>query len=332
MNQREKTLLITILILLGLYGVTSFVPNVLLAPVKSRESRIRQLQSANEQKQDQIDRIMVAQKKLSHWKQQSLPPERLNAAALYQYHLLNMAEQAKFTSVNVDRNRIVPRENTFSLIGMTVTAKGTLKQVADFLFAFQRTDLLHKIKKIDLQSTGNQGDPVLEITINIEALSLNETDPREELFVKGREEAVAESMTDKTREHYAAITAHNMFVRAYNGPPQPKSDPKPAAPKSDKPGIDIAQHVFLVISVAKGSSRDAVLYNRTSNRETLLTEGKDFEVAGIQGRIVTIGPDFLTMKIKEDIWRLELGHNLRQIEKISSETPKTTDPSTASTQ
>lgn len=329
MNQREKILLIIVIAILGLYGGSKVFNDILMGPVNQRNSQIAAINHSIDEKNDRFDEIVAAQQRLSRWKQQSLPPDEYDAAALYQDWLLHTAEEAKLSDINVDRTRITPRHGIYAMIGMTITAKGTLGQVADFLFAFQRTDLLQKIKMIDLQSTGNQGDPALNVTINLEALSLAEVDERQTLFAEGVEKAVSEQMAGKVREQYALLTEHNPFVRGYNGPPKP--DPKPAEPTSDKPGIDLAEQVRFVGFVAKGNARDAMLYDKTSKKDTLLTEGKEFDVAGIQGRVITIGTDYFTMQIKDDVWRLELGQNLRQIVKVSSNEQKPADPSTVST-
>ncbi len=330
MNQRERILLIG-LVAVFLIGGAQPAWRILLSPISNRQSTIENLRRAQEGKQDEELRIMAARRKLGQWKQQSLPPERLDAAALYENWLLELALNAKLQNVNIDRNPITKRKDTFALIGMTVTAKGTLSQLADFLFAYQRADLLQKIRTIDLRATGAEGDPVLDIIVVSDAVSVNDADHRDALFEEGRKEVVSKLMQDKTREQYAALTQKNLFARGYNGPPPKVVEKKPTPKEPEKPGIDVAEHVVLVGYVAKGESRDVVLYDRTKNRSTELREGEDFDVAGVKGKVLAIGPDFFTMQIDGEVWRLKLGQNLRQIEKVSETEAKPADPSTVST-
>ena len=334
MNRREKILAIALLGAVGLWAGRSLVSDVLLAPITNREAEIKALETDVDKQGEQIQTIMAATRKYAELKKQSLPPDAYDAAALHKIWLLEKAEEAGLQNIVVDRSRIVPVKQTYSSIGMKVTAEGTLKQVADFLFAMQSADLLQKVRKVTLRTDEHQGDPKLEATIEIDAVAINETDPRDTLFADGRDEAVSALMAGKTREQYASVTDRNPFVRGYNGPPPPKvADKQPekdAEPK--KPGIDVAEHVYLVGSVAKGDRWDAMLYDRTTNRETLLRMGEAFEVAGIKGTVVTISTDYVTMRIEEDVWRLELGQNLRQIEKVQPAAAQSDDPTTASAQ
>ncbi|WP_339908775.1 hypothetical protein [Symmachiella dynata] len=332
MNRREKILAIVLLSAVGLWGARSLISDVLLAPINNRNAEITALQSQIDKQNDHVNTILAATRKLAKLKQQSLPPDHYEAAALYKNWLLEQAEQAEFKNIHVARTRIVPTKETYAIIGMTVTAQGTLKQVADYLFAIQRADLLQKVRKVDLQSDKHEGEPALEVMIVIDALAINDATPRETLFEKGRAEAVSELMDGKTREQYALITDRNPFVRGYNGPPPPKVVEKPPEkdPEPVKPGIDAAEHVYLVGTVAKGDQWDALLYDRTTNSRTSLLEGKGFEVAGIKGTVLKIGSDFLTLQIDDVVWRLELGQNLRQIEKVEAAEAKPETPTTAS--
>ena len=75
------------------------------------------------------------------------------------------------------------------------------------------------------------------------------------------------------------------------------------------------QFVRLVGSFSNGSSFDATMYDPSTNRETRLVAGKDFSIAGIDGKVVSVGIDFVILSIKGETFRLELGENLRQIKK-----------------
>jgi len=330
MNQREKILAILLLSAVGLWGASSFFSKILLAPIHSRTAEIKSLKSRISGQEDKLDQILAAQKRLSAWNSRSLPPDGLDASTLYKNWLLEQATSADFKDINLDRIPPTPVKGIYSTVGVNLKAKGTLKQVADFFHAIQSADLAQKIRKVSLQTDEHQGDPTLDISILIEALAIHDIEPRETLFAAGQEKSVSPQMEGKTREMYAAALSDNPFVRGYNGPPPPKVEEKPAEPKPEKPGIDVAEHVYLVISVSKNDRWDAVLYNRTTNQPTTLRAGEDFEVAGIKGQVLEIAADYLTMQVDGVIWRLELGQNLRQLEKIGEEKTPTEPQTTAS--
>jgi len=69
--------------------------------------------------------------------------------------------------------------------------------------------------------------------------------------------------------------------------------------------------------VSKGSVTDAALYDRTKNRETKLVAGGEFKAAGIEGKVVSLGDDYVILDIKGESWRLEIGQNLQQMQKVA---------------
>ena len=58
----------------------------------------------------------------------------------------------------------------------------------------------------------------------------------------------------------------------------------------------------------------------------MITEGKEFEIAGIKATPLEIGNRYVTLKIKDKSWRLEMGDNLKQMTEVKSESPASATP------
>ena len=65
-----------------------------------------------------------------------------------------------------------PKGETYYTVSASVMAEGTLQQLRDFVYDFQQSGLLHRVKSMTLVSTRHQGDPVLKATIAVEGLAL----------------------------------------------------------------------------------------------------------------------------------------------------------------
>lgn len=73
--------------------------------------------------------------------------------------------------------------------------------------------------------------------------------------------------------------------------------------------------------VGAGSDPDpwAWLYDQSSNRKLTLRQGRSFKAAGLEGTVQTIGPDFVTYERNGEVWRIELGQSLQEVEKVGGE-------------
>jgi hypothetical protein len=164
-----------------------------------------------------------------------------------------------------------------------------------------------------LETDEHQGDPALKITLKVEALALKESPKRTALLADPKIAELATNIPAKDRKDYAPLVAKNLFVRGYNGPPKPPT-------KSRGPGSsgeeDPREFVKLVAVVAADGIPAATLRDLSTNKIAQLTEGGDFSVAGVDGRVVSIGADFVTFEIKGETFRLEIGDNLAQLKKL----------------
>jgi hypothetical protein len=205
-----------------------------------------------------------------------------------------------------------PKGDTYYSIIATAKAQCTLSQLCDFLYELRQSGLLHRANSMVVEASRHEGNPSLEVTLVVEALALANSPARPTLMTP----ELADLRTKDThpkREDYAAIEKKHLFVRGYREPI--RSSAVAVAPTTPVENIDAAEHVFLVSSIARGDTREAWLYDRTANKKSDLVEGGSFQAAGVDGTVVSIGTDFVVLKIRDEEWRLELGQNLRQIKK-----------------
>jgi hypothetical protein len=268
----------------------------------------------------QVKRSLAEARKFADFKQRSLPPDPVDATSLYQNWLIELATRTKLSEVSVKANRtdVKPKGDAYYLISATLKAQGTLEKLCDFLYEFRTAGLLHRVSQLRLSSKQNTGDPMLEIDLTVEGLSLKEAPSRTTLFSDPQLAAkLAGDKPVKARKDYDVLVKKNLFVRGYNGPPRPVRPPG----SGDNPEEDPVQFVRLVGSFSNGNSFDATMYDPSTNRETRLTAGKSFSVAGIDGKVISVGIDFVILSIKGETFRLDLGDNLRQLKKIAAAEP-----------
>ncbi len=319
MKQREKRLLGVLAGILALWQGGALLGKFILDPVAERQSDLEAREERLAKKQKQWTQSKIAARKLADWNRRSLPPDPVVASSLYQNWLIDLASRMKLSNVVVTPNRTEakPKGDTYYAISAIIKAQGTLDRLCDFLYEFRRSGLLHRVWRINLVTDEHQGNPVLHIELTVEGLALKdspasgERDPANRLFAVPDLADHFGVGTAGDKSAYSSLLARNPFVRGYNGPPKPR----PSPPR--EPDEDPREFVYFVGRVSNGSQIDAMLYDRSTNKTTLLTERSEFRMAGVEGNVVSIGADFITLKVKGAIWRMELGDNLAQLKKVA---------------
>lgn len=131
---------------------------------------------------DQQLALRVKEKQLAVWRQQSLPPDPLNAQRLYQEWLTDLAQLSGFEQIKVTLDRRVAQGSVYVTIPVTLEGRATLQELAQFLERFESVDLLHRIATCDALSSGSEGNPELQVTITAEGISMNSAPERMRLF------------------------------------------------------------------------------------------------------------------------------------------------------
>jgi len=317
MKQREKMLLAGLVGVLVLWQGGSLFVSYVIDPVTERETAIAAKEQELATKQKKLKQSLIAATRLKEWKQRSLPPDPVDATSLYQNWLIDLATRMKLTDVSVlpQSTGNMLKGETYVPISITVKAQGKFDNVRDFMYEFRRSGLLHRVSKLTLASKQYTGDPVFDLDVTVEGLSLKDAPARSTLLSDPKLADLPRAKPLMERKEYDQLITKNLFIRGYNGPPKPVT-PRPTGPRA--PGEDDdREFVYLVGLVSKGAVTDAALYDRSKNREMKLVAGGEFKAAGIEGKVVALGADYVILDIKGESWRLEIGQNLQQLQKVA---------------
>lgn len=316
MKTREMILLALFSGALVFSAGASSVTDALLGPIREREARAEALQRRIEQQKIDDARLQAAHGKLKAWQKQSLPPDPSIASTLYQNWLIDLTNQTQMQEAVVTPNRVVPEGETYSRIPFTIKAHTKLGPFCDFLQEFYATSLLHKITHIQIDTALHTLDPRLHITVQLEALALNTANSRDVLLDEAIDPPIPPLLQPRPKSDYQPIIQRNLFVRGYNGPqikPPPLENKNKRPPGLYPPKLDPAAYVYLVASLRRDDRREAWIYDRIRNQQTILFEGQPFDIADVQGIVLVIGNDFILVEIAGKTRRLELGKNLSQL-------------------
>lgn len=335
LDKRQKVLVGIFAGLILLWQGSGIVWGIFFGPFDDRYKQIEVLDIKLKEKRDAQHKLDLSERQMRTWERRSLPPNPVVASTLYHHWILDLA-----SSHNLERLVVTPKKISsgatnlvFTRIPVSVTAECKMDQLCKFLYDFYRTDLMHKVTQLAIDSQDYKSNPTLKVTMELEGLSLASAKSRTTLFADKQDKAVSDAMAKKTLDDYKELSAQNRFVRGYNGPPAPIIPPAPpAAP------FDSSPHVFLIASVEVNGQPEAWLYDRTSNQRTVLSVGKDFEISGVKGKVLEIGKRSVKLKVKDKDWQLEVGDNLKEMVELkanaavpadgtsapSAEPPKTT--------
>jgi hypothetical protein len=182
MQQREKILLIAACGAVAVWIGLPVVQRIFVTPIEERQATLAVLGEEVAERTSEVVQIKNAGASLKRWRERSLPPVPLDAQRLYQAWLTDLAQLAGFRDLRVAPGRRIERASVYTSSLVILEGKSTLAQVSDFLRKFHRTDLLHRIVSLNLDSPADTGDPKLEFSLVAEGISLAGTPPREHLF------------------------------------------------------------------------------------------------------------------------------------------------------
>jgi hypothetical protein len=315
LDKRQKLLLGIFAGVLLLWQGSGIVWGIFFGPFDSRNTQIAALDlKLKEKRQAKFD-LDLTERHTRIWERRSLPPDPVVASTMYHHWILDLANSHKLERLTVNPKRVSTglANPVFTRIPISVTAECKMDQLCRFLYDFYRTDLMHKVTHLGIESQDFKPNPTLKVSLELEALSLASAKPRKSLFADKQDKAVSEALAKKSADDYKILIDQNRFVRGYNGPPKPADPPAPpAAP------FDSAPYTRLVgVTEIDGQPPEAWLYDATSNQRTVLLVGKEFEIAGVKGQVLEIhnrdSDRYVKLRVKDKNWRLDIGDNLKQM-------------------
>ena len=196
MRNREKILLIGFLVVIFFGLLRESIMSFALDSIRQSQSRLKVVEGKAEAVDQEKNIALAKLQSMNEWKRQSLPPSPETATLVYKEWLHDLAEVAvKLSNVKVTPERMsVKRNKSYVGIQIKVTAEGNIDRIHQFLYRFYQTDLLHRVVNLNLESQQNQGDPILEMTLIAEGLSLQNAAPslQDALFARAKLVAAAE--------------------------------------------------------------------------------------------------------------------------------------------
>jgi hypothetical protein len=219
-NRRTILLIAGAGLVAALYAVDSGYRTWIEEPTQQLEGKLTALQQElSDANADQVAGRRLASR-LDDYASRALPHDPELARSLYQAWLLALVEQHGLQAAAVDADSPQPIEVRGRLdrrrkrgightIRYTVRARTTLQQLVDFMYDFQHSGQLHKIRSLSLNPQG-LGDQ-LNLNLSIETLALEATERADQLSDWVRDES-----SFGTRGQYEGLVRRNVFARGFS--------------------------------------------------------------------------------------------------------------------
>jgi hypothetical protein len=173
MSSSEKRLLQGLLAVLGVAALF-WVRTQFVAPVVKAEQDLDRARNTLDIEDEKVIGALGKIQTMKLHKDQSLSSNVSEASLGYEQWLSDLAENvAKFRDPEVSRETTSPsRDNSYVAIKIRVTGRGTMKQLREFLYRFHRANVLHQISSLTVDAVDNSSNPLLDIVLMADGLSL----------------------------------------------------------------------------------------------------------------------------------------------------------------
>ena len=174
MSKNEKVLSIGLAVVCGLYLIIQVVWPALTRPIADQQKKLDAAQKARDAEDVKVIDALGQIQVMKLHKDQSLSSNVSEASLGYEQWLSDLAENvAKFQDPEVSRETTSPsRDNSYVAIKIRVTGRGTMKQLREFLYRFHRASVLHQISSLTVDAVDNSSNPLLDIVLMADGLSL----------------------------------------------------------------------------------------------------------------------------------------------------------------
>lgn len=361
MSRRERVLAIVLLPLMLIVGGGVMAYQFWYLPLRQRDRLINEVSDEIAAREAKVKQIRAEKDRLAKLRQISLPLDADMARREYEEELAKLLRASGFDGGSFS---IIPKppeskssptlankKPIYTRLLFTVTAKGDLAALIDFLDRFYRLRLLHQVRNLSIQRPltpdRNRAND-LDVNLTIEALVLDTAEPRKTLVPEKTPDLAP--LLARADEQYATIAGKNVFF----GPPPPPP-PEPQRP----PSLDMTQFIRCdgILDGEKG--RVATLYDAYTNNDILirprldgdgfrvevryllngrkrtLRSGKMLDVQDDQGElqrswdVVKIAADAVYLREEGAVYELHVGQRLNEMRRLSAEEVKQLDGASA---
>lgn len=197
MDKREKLLAGGLGAVVVLWGGLNLYDTQISAPLQLKEEALITAEQNIRDSRDQWKAMLKSQKQVRDAVSDSLPPDPQDAQRVYLRWLMELAELCRWKDVKPPAT--LDARAQLGKIGVrvpiTLTAKARMKDVATFLWHFERADLLQRVSSISLTSPASSGDPEFLVKATLEGISLNSAPARKRLFPETELKAAIDDKT-----------------------------------------------------------------------------------------------------------------------------------------
>jgi hypothetical protein len=253
-----------------------------------REGTVANLEKQVSGKETKLLLIERAVRRRTALEKRSLPTNPVAAQSLYLNWLFGLVNE-KLTLPSVTPRNVVGRPKAFQPLAFEVKGQGDLATIVKVLHDFYAANHLHQVTMLNIKPQDKTDK--LNLTMHIESIILPGTKRKDTLTIEPGDNLALASFDDYKK----AIVERNLFAE-YKPPQQPT-----VVVKATEPTFDLAKLAFLT-NVGHGVDKQpfAWITERNANRRTVLSEGSEFEIGGIKGKVKRIDIDNRTVELEID--------------------------------
>lgn len=176
MSKSEKMLAGLLGVAVTIYGLTQMLWPAIAGPVVKAQNDLDSATTTLNKENEKVELALARIRTMELHKDHSLSSNVSEASLGYEQWLSDLAENvAKFRDPKVTRETTSPsRDNSYVAIKIRVAGQGTMKQLREFLYRFHRASVLHQISSLTADAIDNSSNPLLDIVILADGLSLRD--------------------------------------------------------------------------------------------------------------------------------------------------------------
>ena len=321
MNQREKTLLLSIGLVVLAFGTFFALRSVLVKPLVEIDKRTAALREKLEKVKAERRAYFTAEEAVKHHAQLGFSDRVDQASAKSGEMLTKQILFSRLRESDFSRMPVGPRRMTgASEIGWSVQGEGRLDHVVNLLYVLQQSPYLHRLESLVLTPT----ETPAQVRVRFRYLTLV-MDPAP--IIEPVELKTQLSLNTPERRILDAIAARDL-LRPYI--PRSPFDRASAAQRAAGPSSPTGPESLRVVSLSEWMGQPEIHVLDTGNQKTLRYKSGD-ELAG--GTIVMVDyrplpfPDNVALKsfsrvilkIGDEFWAIERGRTLADKHKLATD-------------
>lgn len=303
---REQWLAILLGIVALVYWTGAPLLETVLSPLSARQRTLESLRKKTDRQEQDLALIDRAQRQLQAAHLRALPPDQSTATALYQEWLIQTASELGIENAVVTPHATVEEPEIGHEVSMTLQAQAGLTEISRLLQRIHSVPLLQRVESCTISQVDPQRPTEnLKLVLQVAALSLAGGEPRTELMHPQSRPQVPSEETPDSR-----LATSKMFERAHGDLASPSIEATAQAIPAVRNPLET---IKLVGTWRTAARNEAWFLDEGRQQELVLKAGASFAVATLQGTVVSLGQDSVTVQVRGRNHTLSLGDPLSKI-------------------